>query len=52
MNVYETAYENNQEFKEYVDKLCKARKISKEEALQQAIIKEIYDYYKPENSFK
>lgn len=39
-------YNNNADFREYVDKCCKAHKISVDEALQLALVKEVAKYKK------
>lgn len=39
-------YTENKEFREYVDKYAKDNKISVDEALTHAIVKEMYNYYK------
>lgn len=40
----EELYETNANFKEYVDRYAKCNKISKEEALRQALVKEYAKY--------
>ena len=42
---YTELYENNEEFKAYVDKYSNQRKITIEEALSHALVKSAGDYY-------
>lgn len=45
-------YDNNKDFKEYVDAYCKKHKIDVSEALTYAIVKETYLYYKERQAIK
>ena len=45
MDMYKTLYENNKDFREYVDRFAKAKKKPVEEVLSWAIIYEVADYY-------
>ena len=42
-------YENNKDFKEYVDRYAAQRKITVDEALTHAMVREAYDYYRAED---
>lgn len=39
-------YNSNADFKAYVDKYCKKHKCTVEEALEHALVKDVYEYYK------
>lgn len=39
-------YETNQDFKEYVNRYAAQRKITVDEALTHALVREAYDYYR------
>lgn len=39
-------YSTNDDFKTYVDKYCETRKVTLEEALTHATVKEVADYYR------
>ena len=41
-------YENNEDFKGYVDRYAAQRKITVDEALAHASVREAYDYYRTE----
>lgn len=42
---YKTLYEENQEFKDYVDRYCAEYSISVKDALTHAIVQEVGDMY-------
>lgn len=39
-------YSSNADFKAYVDKYCKKHKCTVEEALEHALVKDVYECYK------
>lgn len=41
-------YENNADFKEYVDKYCHKHKVTVDEALTHEIVKQVYLHYTKE----
>ena len=45
-------YDNNKDFREYVDAYCKQYKIDVSEALTHKIVKETYLYYKERQAIK
>ena len=45
-------YNKNSDFKEYVDKCCKKHKCTVEQALNHALVKEVYEYYKSKGEEK
>ena len=45
-------YNNNADFKAYVDAYCKKYKIDVSEALTHAIVREVYLYYKERQAIK
>lgn len=45
-------YNNNADFKAYVDAYCKQYKIDVSEALTHAIVREVYLYYKERQAIK
>lgn len=42
----ETEYKFNPKFREYVDKYCAVHKITLEEAMEHALIRQVYLYYR------
>ena len=38
-------YRHNKKFRDYVDKYCKSRNITVEEALQHELVRQVYLYY-------
>lgn len=42
-------YEDNNDFKEYVDKYSKKHKCTVDQAFTHAMVKEVYEYYKENN---
>lgn len=43
-------YNENSDFKEYVDRYCKKHKCTVDEALTHALVKEVYELYKNKES--
>ena len=41
-------YNENPEFKDFIDKYCKKHKCTVDEALTHALVKEVYNHYKNE----